>query len=83
MENLIIVLAVFLKEKFLFANWSLVKLFSSIMISVATVFFLWKVLFDENANLVKLYISSIILGIVCAFFVVAIALYERKRNGKK
>ncbi len=53
------------------------------MISVATVFFLWKVLFDENANLVKLYISSIILGIVCAFFVVAIALYERKRNGKK
>jgi hypothetical protein len=53
------------------------------MISVATVFFLWKVLFDENTNLVKLSISSIVLGIVCACFVAAIALYERKRNGKK
>ena len=73
----------FLKYKFLSASWILVKLFSSIMISVATVFFLWKVLFDENTNLVKLSISSIILGIVCACFVAAIALYERKRNGKK
>lgn len=53
------------------------------MVSVVTVFFLWKVLFDENTNLVKLSISSIILGIVCACFVTAIALYERKRNGKK
>jgi NADH:ubiquinone oxidoreductase subunit 6 (subunit J) len=83
MSDLIILLVVYLKEKFLFSKWTFFGLFFSTLFLVGSIFFIWKLFFDVNVDLPSLLRVSVLLGLVCSLIVVVVAWYERRRHERK
>lgn len=63
MMDIIIILVVYLKEKFLFSKWSIFRLFLITLLTVGGIFFLWNFFADESVDLLKLVKVSALLAL--------------------